>query len=69
MWGPASLNGWGGLTRKQILQAAGESVDVLNAMISSQNVADKTKAYYGDKPVVTWEGYTANLDSGIYALP
>jgi hypothetical protein len=67
MWGPASLNGWGGLTRKQVLQAAGASVDVLNAMISSQNVADKTKAYYGDKPVVTWEGYTANRDSGMHS--
>ena len=69
MWGPASLNGWGGLTRKPILQAAAVSFDVLNAQIGSQAVVDKTVAYLGDKPVVSWEGYAANSDSGMYAYP
>ena len=69
VWGPASLNGWGGLTRKPILQAAGVWLDVLNAQVSSQAVLDRTAAYFGDKPVVSWEGYTANPDSALYAYP
>ena len=69
VFGPASLNGWGGLTRQPILQAAGQYVDVLNAMVSSQAVLDKTAQYAGDKPIVTWEGYIANPDSALYAYP
>jgi hypothetical protein len=69
IWGPASLNGWGGLTRKQVLQAAGVSLDVLNAQISSQTVADKTLTYFGNKPVVSWEVYTANADSSQHGNP
>ena len=63
IWGPASLNGWGGLSRKQVLQAAGATVDVINAMVSSQTVADKMLEYYGDRPAVSWEGYSANADT------
>jgi hypothetical protein len=66
---PASLNGWGGLTRKPILQAAGQYVDVLNAGVGSQTVLEKTAQYAGDKPVVPWEGYVANPDSGLSAYP
>jgi hypothetical protein len=69
VFSPASFNGFGGVTRKQILQAAGESVDVLNAGIGSQLALDKTAQYAGDKPITTWEGYVANPDSALYASP
>ena len=67
--GPASLNGWGGLTRKPILQAFGQYFDVINGGAGSQTVVDKVALYAGDKPMVTWEGYTANPDSSLYAYP
>lgn len=66
VFGPATLNGWGGLTRKEILRAAGEFVDVLQVGISSQQVLELTARYAGDKPIVTWEGWPANPDSALW---
>jgi hypothetical protein len=67
--GPTSLNGWAGLTRKEILRAAGESVDVLQAAIGSQQILDLTVKYAGNKPIVTWDSFVANPDSGLWRYP
>src|SRR2546426_5538525 len=69
VFGPASLNGWSGLTRKQILRAAGESVDVLQASIGNQLALDLTALYAGNKPVVTWDTFVANPDSALWRYP
>jgi hypothetical protein len=69
VFGPASLNGWGGLTRKEILRAAGESVDVLQAAISSQEVLDLTASYAGNRPIVTWDSFVANGESAMWRYP
>ncbi len=69
VFGPATLNGWGGLTRRQILKAAGESLDVIQAGMSSQHVLELTLKYTGDVPIVTWEGTVANRDSALWRYP
>ena len=69
VFGPATLNGWGGLTRGPILRAAGESVDVLQAIISGQRALDLTVKYAGDLPIVTWTGVHANSDSALWRHP
>jgi hypothetical protein len=69
VFGPASLNGWGGLTRKEILRAAGESVDVLQTFISTQQVVELTGKYAGDVPIVTWTAAVANPDSSLWRYP
>jgi hypothetical protein len=66
VFGPTSLNGWAALTRKEILRAAGESVDVLQAAIGSQRALDLTAQYAGNKPIVTWDSFIANPDSALW---
>jgi hypothetical protein len=66
VFGPASFNFWGGLTRKEVLRAAGESLDVLQCAIGSQQVLDLTAQYTGNKPIVTWDAYVANSDSALW---
>src|SRR5882724_414144 len=68
VFGPASLNGHFGLTRKPVLQAAGQYVDVLQTGMNAQ-LLEKTAQYAGDRPIVTWEGVVANPDSALYASP
>ncbi len=68
-FGPASLNGWGGLTRREILRAAAGTVDVLQAGISGQLALNLTARYTGDMPIVTWEGLAANRDSELSGYP
>jgi len=60
-----TLNGHQGLSRRQVLQAAGEYVDVINASIRDQKVLDKTAEYAGDKPIVSYDSFVANPDSGL----
>jgi hypothetical protein len=69
VFGPTSLNGWAGLTRKEILRAAGESVDVLQAAIGSQRALDLTFAYAGNVPIVTWDSFISNPDSALWRYP
>ena len=69
VFGPASLNGWAALTRKEILRAAGESVDVLQAAIGSQQALELTAQYAGNKPIVTWDSFIANRDSALWRYP
>jgi hypothetical protein len=69
VFGPASLNGWGGLTRKEILRAAGEYVDVVQCAIGSPQTQALTMRYVGNKPIVTWETMVANPDSALWRYP
>ena len=64
--GPATLNAWGGLTRKEILRAAGESLDILQATTRRQDVLDLTAKYAGDIPLIGWTGIVANADSALW---
>jgi hypothetical protein len=64
-----SLNGHGGISRKQVLQAAAENCDVLNAAVWTQDVLNLTAQWIGDKPMIPWEGQVANPDSALYAYP
>jgi hypothetical protein len=68
LFGPPAVNSEG-VTRKQILQAAGEYVDVLNAVIMSQTALEKTAQYFGDKPIVAYELTAANPDSALFRYP
>jgi hypothetical protein len=69
VFGPAALNGWNGLTRKEILRAAGESVDVVQSAIGSQQALVLTAGYVGSKPLVTWDSFVANPDSALWRYP
>ncbi|MGH9393073.1 MAG: hypothetical protein ACRD1E_02810, partial [Terriglobales bacterium] len=69
VFGPATLNGWHGLTRAPILRAAGAAVDVLQANADSAEILARTIAAAGDLPLVTWTGMAANGDSDLYAFP
>jgi O-antigen ligase len=66
VFGPSTLNSHGGLTRKQILRAAAENVDVLQAGVGDSKLLAATMAYVGNKPIVTWEGWPANTDSSLW---
>ncbi len=71
VFGPATLNGWGGISRQPILAAAAQYTDVVQASMSSQAVYDLSLRYAGDHPFVTWVGMPANPDSDLsaYANP
>ncbi|MGN6594056.1 MAG: hypothetical protein ACTHJX_14255 [Terriglobales bacterium] len=69
VFGPATLNGWNGLTRAPILRAASGAVDVVQACAASDEVLRLTAASTGNVPLVTWTGLAANADSGLYAYP
>lgn len=68
VWCPASLNGHYGLSRRQVLRAAGEYCDVVQAAMTPV-IFDKTAEYVGDRPIVTWEGFVANPDSSLWRYP
>jgi hypothetical protein len=67
--GPSYLGTWGSPTYKQILQAASTFVDVFPAygvpyfLENSQDRIDYVYDYFGDKPIISWEGFTGGLDS------
>lgn len=69
VFGPATLNGWGGLTHRSILRAAGESLDVLQATARTQQALDLTARYAGDIPLIGWTGMVANGDSALFRYP
>lgn len=69
VFGPASLNGWNGLTHRSILRAAGEHVDVLQASPGTSPQLELTVKYAGPVPIVDWMGLVANPDSEIASAP
>jgi hypothetical protein len=72
--GPNVIGSWGTPPRKQILQAAGQYLDVLMTQIGvgapdDQQRLDFTMRYLGDKPIATWLGFPANPDSFMWRFP
>ncbi len=65
VFGPATLNGWGGLTRAPILRAAGQFLDVVQANADSAEILNATLQAAGDRPLVAWMGMAANADSDL----
>lgn len=65
VFGPATMNSWGGVSRAQVLAAAGKYCDIVQASAASQAVYDFTLKNAGDKPLVAWTGITANPDSDL----
>jgi hypothetical protein len=65
--GPIAFNSWHGLTRKQILQAAGQSCDIISATgtLSGpvQQQFDLTAQYTGNKPVMVYLALSSQTDS------
>ena len=66
VFGPAVLDSHGGLTRPQILDAAGRYCDVLQIDLNLNrfDLIEKTYAATG-KPMFAWIGFKANPDSAI----
>jgi hypothetical protein len=65
--GPTQLGGagWRSPTRRPILKAAGEFLDVISVSTDgSQAQLDFIAQSVGDKPLIVWEGIVANADSG-----
>ncbi len=69
VFGPATLNGWNGISRQQILASAAQYCDVVQASVADQQVYEMTLQATGDKPLVSWEGETANADSDLWRYP
>jgi len=70
--GPTNVGSWGAPARRQILQAAGQYVDVMHlspiptqclSCTDDQARIDFVAQYGGDKPWVNWETITAQSDS------
>jgi hypothetical protein len=68
--GPTTIGGWGAPPRRQILQAAGEYLDVIRTSYTSDQARlDFLAQYAGDKPTMTWLGAVANPDSALFRYP
>ena len=73
--GPTTIGGWGAPARRQILQAAGEYLDVVRTTALTGTTANQqamlnfTAQYAGDVPLMIWLGTTANADSALYRYP
>ena len=76
--GPTNMGGWGAPPRRQILQAAGQYVDVFmlstiptlcSSCTDDQQRADFIAQYGGDKPWANWEGFFAQPDSYMSVYP
>jgi hypothetical protein len=65
---PAALNS-DGVTRRQILKAAGENTDIIYAEIDSQQILDLTVKYAGDHPIIASQEFVANPDSAFFRYP
>ncbi len=69
IWGPAALNGWGGLSRAGVLRAAAQYVDVIQAGAASPRVLRRTEVRTQGRPLVLWLGLAANRDSELNRFP
>lgn len=68
VFGPCTLNSWGGVSRAPILAAAAQYTDVVQASMGSQAVYDASLTAAGDHPFVAWTGMPANPDSDLAAF-
>jgi hypothetical protein len=68
--GPTTVGGWDAPPRRQILKAAGESVDLLRTTWSGQqDRLDFIAEHAGDVPVAVWSGAQATADSALFRYP
>jgi hypothetical protein len=68
--GPDSLSTWSVPSRREVLTAAGKSLDVMvtgGMSAFDQNMIDFTATYFGDKPYFEGEFRVANADSAMNA--
>lgn len=70
-FGPTNIGSWGAPAYRQVLQAAGQYVDVLSTslIVADQQRLDFVAQYLGDKPIAYWEGRIANSDSALWRYP
>jgi hypothetical protein len=72
--GPNVVGSWGTPPRRQILQAAGQYIDVFMTNVGTGSRDDQQRLdflmqYLGDRPVASWLGFPANPDSAMYQSP
>jgi len=68
--GPTTIGGWGAPPRRQILQAAGQYLDVIRTTYNGDQARlDFMAQHAGDKPIMTWLGAVANPDSALFRYP
>jgi agarase len=67
VFSPAMLNGHKGLTRREILRAAGRHCDVIeiNHNVERPDLLGITYRETGGRPLMSWMGITANPDSAM----
>ncbi len=68
IFGPATLNGWSGLSRPQILASAAKYCDVVQASAANLSILESTIAATGSVPLCAWIGATANGDTDDLAI-
>jgi hypothetical protein len=70
VWGPFAANSHFGVSRPQVLQALGETLDVVClSLLNNQTYFALTTSATGDVPFVIWQGSHANPDSALNAFP
>jgi hypothetical protein len=69
VFSPAMLNGHKGISRFEVLRAAGRYFDVIevNQNPDRPDYIPITYRETGGRPMVSWVGYTANPDSALHA--
>src|SRR4030095_2115732 len=66
-FGPTTVGAWNAPARRQVLQAAGESLDLMRiSWDGSQAQLDFTTQHAGDLPLAVWLGAVANPDSALW---
>lgn len=69
VFSPAVLDSHGGLTRKEILEAAGEYCDVIQIVANPDNPEAVARTYaLSHKPMFSWMGLRADQDSAVQGL-
>lgn len=69
-FGPTTVGAWDAPARRQVLQAAGQSLDLIRiSWDGSQAQLDFTAQYAGDHPLAVWLGAVANPDSALWRYP
>jgi Bacterial Ig domain len=66
-FGPTTVGAWNAPARRQVLQAAGQSLDLMRiSWDGSQAQLDFNALYAGDLPFAVWLGAVANPDSALW---
>jgi hypothetical protein len=69
-FGPTTVGAWNAPARRQVLRAAGQSLDLMRiSWNGSQAQLDFTAQHAGDLPLAIWLGAVANPDSALWRYP